>query len=144
MVDEAGVGAHGGVAAPASDRSGGMLGHVLVEILVEVTCDERLRSCEKTYDLVIALVVCPVITLLAQEAVLKMNLELHLTCTSQPTLMTRYSRLASLIVLIKLGLAWEYALAANALEVVLLEVKVQSGLIRTVVGTAWLQTMFVL
>lgn len=46
--------------------------------------------------------------------------------------------------LVELGLTWQDALTAYTLEVVLLEVEVQSGCIRTVVVTTWLQTMLVL
>lgn len=52
--------------------------------------------------------------------------------------------IASLDMLIKLGLAWKYALAPNALEVVLLKVEVQGARVWTIKVTAWLQAMLVL
>jgi hypothetical protein len=51
---------------------------------------------------------------------------------------------AGLVVLVKLGLARQDALASFALEMVVLEMLHESGLIWAIEATAWLQAMLVL
>jgi hypothetical protein len=77
-----------------------------------------------TYNLVVAFVISTVTAFLAEEAVLEVERKLSLTGAWTVALWTGYSKSAGLSVVIELSLTWEDALAADALEVISLEMSV--------------------
>jgi hypothetical protein len=85
-----------------------------------------------TYDLIVTLLVGAEATFLAGKAVFEMNCELGLTCVSLLALRTGHSEIARLRMMVEFGLTLEDKLAADALEVIALEVDVQLRLTRAV------------
>jgi hypothetical protein len=135
VVDEAGVGAHRCVAAPTADIGDAVLSHVLL------CCQRGSREAiawQVTYNVVVALVVRVVATILAKKAVLKVHAELGLSSTMLTTLGAGKCEGAALVVLIELGQTRKYALAALALEVIALEMLRERGLVRSVEVATWL------
>jgi hypothetical protein len=63
---------------------------------------------------------------------------LSLSSTLLAALGTGKRECTALVVLIELGQAWKYALAAFALEVIALEMLCERGLIRTIEVATWL------
>jgi hypothetical protein len=89
-------------------------------------------------------VVCTVTAFLTKEAVLEVERKFSLTSAWTAALWTGYGEVAGLRVVVELGLAWENALAANALKVIPREMLVQCILAGTIKVAARLQTVFVL
>lgn len=79
----------------------------------------------------------------AAEACFKVKCKLSLPIAWLTTLRARDRERATLQVEMKFCLAWKNALAADTLEVISCEMLLQTRLIRSVVRTAWLQTVFV-
>jgi hypothetical protein len=73
-----------------------------------------------------------------------MQRQLALASARITALWARYCERAVLVVLVKLGLARQYALAPFALEVIALEMLRECGLIWPIEATAWLQAVLVL
>lgn len=82
-------------------------------------------------------------TLITGETLLQVTVKPSLACTRFAAMWTCNGQVAVFLMLMKLGLAWEYALAAIAPEVITVVMRLQSSNIRSVKVAANLQTVLV-